>query len=246
MFLSWVGSVLEPFLMKRLTLLFSILTFAIFSSFAHASLQFDPEVQPMLKKQVLEDFAFIQSIKSTQASPLHQKIFGTVDGTNYFKWFNERVFSVGVNGCGSPSAVACVIIMFSNKIWMTLNYTKFSHPQIARLSVIYHEARHTEEGHGYWSHATCPVPFKNAQGQDMQSIWTGSLLAGQPACDTTAFGSYGSETIFLKNIGKNCTSCSEKVKADADLYGSDQLERIIDPTSKKNMIEDFALSLKKK
>ncbi len=73
----------------------------------------------------------------------------------------------------------------------------------------------------------------------MHSIWTGALLEGKPACDITAFGSYGSATIFLKNIAKNCSNCSEKVKADADLYGNDQLGRITDPQSKKNMISDF-------
>ena len=225
--------------MKRLTLIFASVIFVLFTSFAHAGLQFDPEVQPALKKQIMDDFAFIQSIKSNDASPMHQKVFGTVDGTNYFKWFNKRVFSVGLDDCGSPTAVACVIIMYSNKIWMTPNYTKFNHPQISRLSVIYHEARHTEEENGNWSHANCPVPFKDSRGNDMHSIWTGALLEGKPACDITAFGSYGSATIFLKNIAKNCSNCSEKVKADADLYGNDQLGRITDPQSKKNMISDF-------
>ena len=212
------------------------------SPVSFASLQFDADVQPELKKQILDDFAFIQSIRSSKATPLHQRVFGTVEGSNYFSWFNKRVFNVGLDGCGSASAVACVIIMYPNKIWMTPNYTKFSHPQIARLSVIYHEARHTESENGNWSHANCPVPFKDAQGRDVRSIWTGTVLEGHPACDVTAFGSYGSATIFLKNIAKNCSNCSEKVKADADLYGTDQLGRIIDPVSKKNMINDFASS----
>jgi hypothetical protein len=207
-----------------------------------AALQFDPNVQPELKNQILDDFAFIKSIRSLNASPLHRQVFGDVDGTNYFSWFNLRVFQVGLDSCGSPSAVACVIVMYPNKIWMTQNYTRFSHPQIARLSVIYHEARHTETDHGNWSHANCPIPFKDSQGRDVRSIWTGTQLEGHPACDQTAYGSYGSATIFLKNVAKYCSNCSEKVKADADLYGTDQLERIIDPTSKKNMILDFASS----
>ena len=227
--------------MKRFTQYLLFLGLLITST-SNASLQFDASVQPELKKQILEDFAFIQSIRSTNATPMHQKVFGDVDGSNYFSWFNKRVFNVGLDNCGSSSAVACVIVMYPNKIWMTPNYTKFSHPQIARLSVIYHEARHTEEENGNWSHANCPVPFKDAQGHDVRSIWTGSILEGHPACDITAYGSYGSATIFLKNIGKYCTSCSQKVKADADLYGSDQLGRIIDSNAKKNMIADFASS----
>lgn len=209
---------------------------------SYAALQFDPNVQPELKAQILDDFAFVQSIRSMNASPLHRQVFGEVDGTNYFNWFNKRVFNVGLDSCGSPSAVACVIVMYPNKIWMTQNYTRFSHPQIARLSVIYHEARHTEGENGNWSHANCPVPFKDSQGRDVRSIWTGTLLEGHPACDQTPFGSYGSATIFLKNVSKYCSNCSQKVKADADLYGTDQLDRIIDATSKKNMILDFASS----
>lgn len=212
----------------------------ILAGYSEAALRFDAEVVPELKKQILEDFQFVQSIRGSSTSTLHQKVFGSVDGSNYFDWFNKRVFSVGVDDCGSPTAVACVIVMYPNKIWMSPNYTKFSHPQIARLSVIYHEARHTEEENGNWSHANCPVPFRDARGKDVRSIWTGALLEGRPACDGTAFGSYGSATIFLKNISKNCANCSEKVKADADLYGTDQLNRITDPVSKKNMIADFA------
>jgi len=236
---------LELRLMKRLTIFFSVLTFVLFTSFAHAGLEFDSDVQPVLKKQILDDFSFIQSIKASNASPMHQKVFGDVDGANYFSWFSKRVFSVGLDDCGSASAVACVIVSVPNKIWMTPNYTKFDHPQIARLSVVYHEARHTEEENGNWSHATCPTPFKDAHGSNMQSIWTGALLEGKPACDITAYGSYGSATIFLKNIGKYCTNCGEKVMADADLYGNDQLGRVIDPASKKNMLADFGMKAMK-
>ena len=224
--------------MKRVALYLSVILL-LTTSIAQATLKFDADVQPDLKNQILNDFAFIQSIRSSKSTPLHQKIFGEVDGPTYFQWFNKRVFSVGLNDCGNPNAVACVISSIPNKIWMTNNYIKFSHPQIARLSVIYHEARHTEASNGNWSHATCPTPFKNAQGQDIHSIWTGALLAGQPACDITAFGSYGSATIFLKNIGKNCSTCTDKIKADADLYGTDQLGRVIDPSAKKKMILDF-------
>jgi hypothetical protein len=215
------------------------LAMVLFGFQAQAALQFDPEVKSELKQQIQEDFQFIQSIRSASATPLHEKVFGAVDGPNYIQWFNKRVFKVGVDDCGSPTAVACVIVMYPNKIWMTPNYTKFSHPQIARLSVIYHEARHTEEQNGNWSHANCPIPFRDATGRDVRSIWTGALLEGRPACDVTAFGSYGSATIFLKNIAKNCRNCSEKVKADAELYGSDQLKRVVDAASRNSMVSDF-------
>jgi hypothetical protein len=76
-------------------------------------------------------------------------------------------------------------------------------------------------------------------GHEKVSIWTGASLAGEPACDTTAFGSYGSSTIMLKNISKFCTNCADKVKMDADLYSTDQLGRISDASVKQSMIADF-------
>jgi hypothetical protein len=207
------------------------------------TLQFDSNVEAPLKKQMLEDLAFIGSVQGAKASPLHQKVFGQVNGSMYSDWFGNRIFSIGKNGCGSGNAVACVIpYMDSNKMWVTKNYTQFDHPQIARVSVIYHEARHSETQNGNWSHATCPTPFKDANGNDIKSIWTGAMLAGQPACDVTPFGSYGSQTILLKNISMNCDNCNSKVKADAEMFGNDQLGRVIDARAKAAMKADFGMS----
>ena len=93
--------------------------------------------------------------------------------------------------------------------------------------VVFHEARHTESQNGNWSHATCPTPFVDANGKEIKSIWTGSTLAGEAACDSTALGSYGSSTIMLKNIQLNCTNCTDKVKMDAGLYADDQYKRLV-------------------
>lgn len=213
---------------------------------APRELKFDSNVPASLKAQMLDDLKFMGSISSTSATPLHQRIFGEVKGANYVAWFNQRVFKVGVNGCGSPTAVACVIPIYANKIWMTKNYTQFSHPQISRLMVVYHEARHTEQENGNWGHAQCPTPFKNAQGQDMKSIWTGALLQGQAACDVTPLGSYGSSTILLRNVSMKCTTCTEKVRADADLYAMDQLQRVIDKNAIAQMRADFGLPAKRR
>jgi len=222
----------------------ALLTFssALASSQTNRELQFDRDVEPAVKKQMLDDLSFIGTVQSTKSTPLHQKIFGRVDGATYSEWFGSRIFSVGKNSCGSGNAVACVIpFMDSNKMWVTKNYTQFDHPQIARVSVIFHEARHSEVQNGNWSHATCPTPFRDEHGNDVKSIWTGAILAGQPACDVTPYGSYGSATIFLKNVGMNCSNCSEKVRADADLFGSDQLGRVIDAKAKAAMKADFGM-----
>ena len=201
---------------------------------------FDRDVPADIKSQMLADLAFMKSIKGSGATPLHQQIFGQVDGATYYDWFDKRVTAIGMNSCGSAKAVACVI-PFRNptKMWLTQNFVKFSHPQVSRMMIVYHEARHTESENGNWSHATCPDPFNDADHNPMVSIWTGATLAGEPACDVTPLGSYGSSTILLKNIQKFCASCTDKVRMDAGLYADDQMGRIIDEDAIKTMRADL-------
>jgi hypothetical protein len=202
---------------------------------------FDRDVPQKVRDQITQDMAFIKGMQGNGATPLHKEIFGQVDGAGYVKFFESRVSGVGMNDCGGGKAVACVIPFFdSSKIWLTRNYTDFDHPQVAKMMVVFHEARHTEDDHGNWSHATCPTPFKDADGSEMKSIWTGSTLAGEPACDVVSRGSYGSSTIMLKNIQKFCANCTEKVKMDAGIYSDDQLKRITGTSAKAEMQKDFA------
>ncbi len=202
---------------------------------------FDSNVPKEIQQQITQDLDAIKTIGGEKSSPLHQKIFGKVDGPAYVQFFESRVKGVGMNSCGGGNAVACVIPFFdSTKIWLTKNYTQFSHPTIAKMMVVFHEARHTERQNGNWGHATCPTPFLDADGSEMKSIWTGASLAGQPACDVTPLGSYGSSTIMLKNIEKFCTNCTEKMRMDAGIYSADQLKRVTDAKAKAEMIQDFA------
>ena len=220
-----------------------LVTITSFTSIAQADFRYDSNLEASTKAQMQNDVTFMSGIEGMSASPMHQKIFGKVDGATYFKWLTSRVFSIGKDGCGSPNAVACVIPMKdNNKMWLTPNFTKFDHPQVARVSIVYHEARHTESQNGNWSHATCPKPFKGEDGQDKRSIWTNALLEGQPACDITPYGSYGSQAILLKNIAKYCQNCNSKVKADAELFGNDQLGRIIDAASLTAMKKDLGVT----
>lgn len=205
------------------------------------ALTFDANVPADIQKQMSRDLDFVDSIRSNRTSPLHQQIFGNANGTEYTHFFQSRVTSVGVNSCGLNSkAVACVIPRLNaSKMWITNNFIAFSHPQIARLMVLFHEARHTEVAKLNWSHATCPAPFKDSNGADMKSMWTGAALAGEPACDVTPYGSYGSSLIMLKNISKYCTTCTSKVKMDAGIYADDQLKRIIDARARSMIRGDL-------
>jgi len=190
---------------------------------ASVTIPVDPDVPPAIKKQLADDLESIKMVKSTgTASQLHKQIFGEVNGETYYSFFVSRVKAIGMDDCGSGTAVACIMpYVDPSKMWITQNYIKFSHPEIARLMVVFHESRHTETEHGNWSHATCPTPFQ------YKSIWTGAQLAGEPACDTTPLGSYGSSTIMLKNISKYCANCNDKMRKDAGIYADDQLNRML-------------------
>lgn len=203
---------------------------------------FDPSLPKAVADQMKQDLAFMNTVQGSHITPFHQQIFGQMDGGGYKSFFESRVRRIGYNSCGGGNAVACVIPSLDpSSIWITNNYIKFSHPQISRLMIVYHETRHTEVQNDNWMHAYCPVPFRNEAGKDMKSIWTGASLAGQPACDETPFGSYGSSTILLKNISMYCDNCNEKVKMDAGIYADDQMGRIIDATAKSDMKKDFTL-----
>ena len=201
---------------------------------------FDNEVPKNIQDQMRSDLDFVKTIKSNSQSDLHKEIFGEVSGETYSQFFESRVSAVGLNGCGNSNAVACVIpFMDPSKMWLTNNYIKFSHPQIARLMIVFHESRHTESQNENWQHARCPQPFLDASGQDMKSIWTGASLAGEPACDTTPYGSYGSSLIMLKNVSKYCVNCSEKVKMDAGIYADNQFTRITDSEARSKIQQDL-------
>jgi len=219
----------------------SSVVFAVLVSSNVYALSFDSDVPKSIQEQMNQDLVFINQISGTKATPFHIKVFGDmVSGATYKKFFESRITSVGLDDCGGGAAVACVQPFFDpNKMWLTNNFIKFSHPQVARMMVVYHEARHSETGNSNWGHATCPRPFLDANGKDMVSIWTGAKLEGQPACDINYMGSYGSSTIMLKNISKFCSNCNEKVKMDADIYASDQIGRISRPEVKKAMLADF-------
>lgn len=217
------------------------LTFS-FNSFA--ALIFTPQVPEAVKKQMLDDLKLIGTVQANGTTPLHQSIFGTVSGASYTKFFEARMNKVGM-GCGGGNAVACVKPYQSNTtMFLTENYIRFSHPAVARLMVVFHEARHGEAQNRNWGHAICPTPFLDDAGKEIKSIWTGATLAGEDACDITPNGSYGSSTIMLKNISKFCTNCNSKMKLDADIYAMDQLKRISNKAAKEKMLVDFKTARK--
>ncbi len=199
---------------------------------------FDSNLPKDTKIQIQNDLKFMYSLEGQKQSDFHLKIFGPFGGKSYKKFFEDHIWQITIGDCGG-NAMACVFKRYDKKMYLDKNYIKLSHPQIARLMVLFHEARHTEEGKDFWTHDECPNPFFDESGREILSIWTGSPLSGEPACDSAAFGSYGSSTILLKNISQFCTNCSDKVKMDADIYAMDQLIRIPQADIKKSILQDF-------
>lgn len=204
------------------------------------ALDFDREVPANTKEQMNGDLTFVATLEGSSATPLHKQVFGELKGPLYKDWFFSRIKRVGYNGNMSGGAVAYVQPFFdSEKMYLTQNYTNFSHPQIARLMIFFHEARHTENAKGNWMHANCPRPFRDKDGNDMKSIWTGMPLAGEAGCDSVAIGSYGLSVVMNKNISKTCTNCTEKVKMDAGFYADDQFKRITNANAAKQLTDDL-------
>jgi hypothetical protein len=210
-------------------------------AFRAEAVTFERVVPAPVRQQMLKDLEFMGSVSGRGSSPLHLATFGAVAGKVYADWFASRVLRVGFDRDGSSGAVAYVqYTVDPNRMVLTENFTRFSHPQIARLLVVFHEARHTEASNSFWRHAHCPFPFVDDQGREIKSIWTGMPLAGEAACDMEATGAYGSSLILLANLAKFCANCNEKVKMDAELYARDQYLRITNPSAKRLIKQDLA------
>lgn len=203
------------------------------------AVNFEAEVPEDVKRQAEADLAMVASIKASKASPLHQATFGAVDGKVYTDWFNARVEAFGYDPDDKSGAIA-----YNDSAWhpnhmmVTDYFVKGDLPQAARVIVLFHEARHSEQKHGYWYHATCPVPFIGDDGKEVKSIFSGLPVAGKAGCDRNGQGAYGTGSLMLLNIARYCENCSEKIKMDADLYGSDNVKRILSRAERQKLTED--------
>ncbi len=236
-----LNSTKVPTVARVATFLFTaVLAASAASAQVSTSVNFDPSVPAKTREQLVNDLEFIKTVQGAKASALHRQVFGEMTGANYYSYFDSRVKSVAFDGSMSGGAVAYVSpFVDATQMVLTKNFTQFDHPQIARLMVVFHEARHTERQSGFWMHAVCPVPFKDSNGNDIKSIWTGMPLAGEDGCDDHAVGAYGSTVVMLKNIETQCESCSEKVKMDAALYGNDQMNRVTNRSARDQIEKDL-------
>lgn len=230
--------------MSRRIGIFMGIAFCFLAGRPAGALTFDRNVPKATQEQLLSDLQAIEQVRGSTWSALHGSVFGELNGSVYSNWFRSRVLRVGYDPSTAGGAVAYVA-PFSDPSRMVLtgNYTRFSHPQIARLMVVFHEARHTETQNYHWPHARCPVPFVDESGEEIKSIWTGLPLAGENACDSRLGGAYATTVILLGNISLYCETCSEKMKMDAEIYGRDQLKRVINRQAADEIKKDLHVSL---
>jgi hypothetical protein len=183
------------------------------------------------------------TLPTASALPFGQKSLKSVAAPKMgFRKYSALVERQEIDSSQNKAKEIAAVIptLGAQKMWLTENFVKASYPQIARLMILFHEARHAEPDHQNWSHARCPIPFLDEQGHEKVSIWSGGKLSGEEACDDTAFGSYGTSSILLHNISRYCSNCSDKMKMDADVYALDQAERLSTPEAKKALLSDFS------
>jgi hypothetical protein len=220
-------------------LLLTVVSLSVFAG-QRSKIKLDKNVPADVQDRMLEDLNFLYNVNLTDESPLHKKIFGTFKkSASYKSFFETRIKSVGFDEDPSNTATAYVHSFYLNKMFFAKNFVKFSVPQVSRVSVMYHEARHTELSKLWWSHVECPTPFIGDDGKEVLGEVSGIKLEGKDACDTTELGAYALGGILLNNISRFCENCNEKVKMDADFYGDAAAKRIIDINAKKKLKRDF-------
>lgn len=224
----------------------TVLTTALVSLVLWASsawgLSYEPSVPPQLAQRIRADLGFVELIRGGPATPLHRKVFGETLGTDDLIWFENRVERIGyTHAIGEQRGTTAYNDSADGQrhhIVVTDWFARPDMPQIARISILFHEARHSEESGAYWPHRKCPKPFRDANGREMRSSYTGLPLAGEYACDATALGAYGVSVIMLMNLAHSCQNCNEKVRNDAAFYAADQLQRLLLRSDRERIKDD--------
>lgn len=210
------------------------------------SLEFPKKFPQDIKLQLLEDLSFLETLRGDGASPLFRKFFNNspvLDGRAVLDFFLDRIERVGINNCGDNTGMAVACVEFfkdSRKIIIAKGFLKIikTPSLIFRLGLLLHESRHSEANEGFWQHVSCPVPFKNEKNEDIVGFFSKRKLEGVPGCDNSAYGSYGVQFVFFKNIERFCTNCTVEEKEQAAFWAKDSLERIISVEAKKILLDD--------
>ena len=117
-------------------------------------------------------------------------------------------------------------------------HTHLSRGPLPRLSVMAHEARHTdcpEIPKAKYSEAEEPEVkkvsqrcFNTHQLCPLNKFFTSISLAGLPACDAHSWGAYSVGYAFSRGVARHCQNCSESDLQEALASAADSLSRVLD------------------
>ena len=222
----------------RIVITLFILSFS--SAFAmgkknHDSQYVEKDLPPETSAQFIQDISTLQQFSGKYASPMHKKYFGDLSGNNYLDFIFLDVTQIGFD----PDEKFMTAINRGSEIVLTSAFLDPRMPQIMRLALLIHEAAHS---HGAPIHYGCPVPYSDELGNPAILLFSGRPMAGLPACDDDLEGAYAFQATFLGNIAKNCDSCPDKIRQDAELYLPDMLLRFPNLDLRNALKNDLGIS----
>lgn len=195
-------------------------------------------LSPALRRQADSDLEWGRSLRGAEASPLHRKLFGDspLDGRLYEAFFKQRVTRLAKAGTftGCAGAIAC------HGAWKTVRLTeKYADPrlpQVVRLSLLLHEARHSDDGSH--DHFVCPGSIRGPDGGPLRSPYLDVEVGGLRACDEEPLGAYGLQIVMLRNIQRYCGNCEPAVKTEAGRYADFLMNLIRSEEARRELLAD--------
>lgn len=170
-------------------------------------------------------------------TPLFERFFGTSGSLGIENYITGLVKNISWldNPPEGVMAAASDGVMFLSK-----GYISSSIPQVGRLGIVIHEARHLARGG--WPHTWCPSPYHFVIGMSAYRIPELDHLE-VAACDDTELGAYGVQYAFLRAVAESCSNCTDKVIMDAKFFSDvDGIVRISNAKAAARLLEGASLN----
>lgn len=209
----------------------------VFPIWAEEDLQFAPNFPPALRREIMADLHFLDSIHGDESSRLHQEIFGVgpLDGHKYTQFLRTYIASFSFSTSDSPYQIQTD---GNRNLYIFASYLPFARAVsgFSRAVNFMHEAFHNS---GHFHHVKCPSPFLDERGNEIVTNVGHIPLSGLLACDEGYKSSYGIEIIIAKNVERYCKNCSEALRREASLYADDLMKRIVSPRAREALYQDL-------
>lgn len=178
------------------------------------------------------DVSALSQVRIKSKASLFKSFFGSSDSSGIQRFITTRVKNIGYSSQVPEGVLAAA---GEGVMFLTPAYHASDSPQVSRLAVVVHEARHLDQSP--WAHVWCPSPYYFTLGSRAYRVPELEHVPIQ-ACDDTEYGAYGVQYTFLRAIGESCSNCTDKVKMDARLFSDvDGMVRITDPKAAARLLE---------